>query len=135
MQKKYQLMNESANPNSPENRVLEFCVRTDFESQSDYWGDYSYDSDLEEVTMIIHSIQRDIDKKILAEPFTSDYLIDSFKWRCQKIVKDYNRLQYKRDDNEKKPKNFAKVTLTKKFIVDFCNLIWQKREYLRSIKK
>lgn len=133
--KKYQLMNESANPNSPENRVLEFCVRTDFESQSDYWGDYSYDSDLEEVTMIIHSIQRDIDKKILAEPFTSDYLIDSFKWRCQKIVKDYNRLQYKRDDNEKKPKNFAKVTLTKKFIVDFCNLIWQKREYLRSIKK
>lgn len=128
-------LNESANPNSPENRVLEFCVRTDHEDRADYWSDSRDDSDLDEVLLIIKWIQKDVEAKKISEPFEDNYLISEYKDYCRKIVKSYNMLQYKRDDNEEKPKNFSKVTLTKKFIVDFCNLVWEKRDYLKKIKK
>lgn len=128
-------LTESASSNSPENRVLEFCVRTDYKSNTDSYGDYYDDSALEDAMTIVHFIARDIDRKVTSEPFDDNYLVSEYKRFCKSIVDRYNHLQYYTDDNEKKPKNFAKVTLNKKFIVDFCNLIWQKREYLRSIKK
>lgn len=132
--KKYQLISESVNPNSPENRVLEFCVRTDYKTKQ-YDIEISDSSSLDDVLTMIHFMIRDIDRKQASVPFDNDYLVENYKRWCKDIVEKYNLLQHYRDDNEKKPKNFAKVTLTKKFIVDFCNLIWEKRDYIKKIKK
>lgn len=127
-------LTESASSNSPENRVLEFCVRTDYKTKQ-YDIEISDSSSLDDVLTMIHFMIRDIDRKQASVPFDNNYLVENYKRWCKGIVDRYNMLQYKRDDNEEKPKNFSKVTLTKKFIVDFCNLIWEKRDYLKKIKK
>lgn len=118
----HEILNESSPKlNSPEKRIFDFCMATKD-------NNYPNMSPFDDMFWIAKYIAKDLQEQKIELPITAENLTKVLIVNCQQLAKRYN-------EEYSSSSNFRKITSTKGFTADLCNLIWDNKDLILKIKR